>query len=69
MNNLRTIRKRLGMTQEELAQEVGLTKGAIGHYENGRREPSVTQCRGLLAVFNKHGESMGIDDIFPPTTA
>lgn len=69
MNNLRSIRKKLGLTQGQLASELGLTKGAIGHYENGRRSLNVSQCRMIITVFNNHGAGVGIDDIFPPTAA
>jgi transcriptional regulator with XRE-family HTH domain len=36
-NNVRMIRKRLGITQEELALKSGLTQGYINFLENGKR--------------------------------
>lgn len=36
-NNLRMIRERLGITQEELALRSGLTQGYINFLENGKR--------------------------------
>lgn len=33
------LRRKLGMTQEELAKKVGVTVAAIGNYESGIRAP------------------------------
>ncbi|CAI2407061.1 transcriptional regulator, y4mF family [Serratia liquefaciens] len=67
MNNIQVIRKRLGLTQSELAQLAGCTPGAICHYEAGRRSMDIQTCRGFVEIFNKLGESVGLDEVFPPT--
>ena len=36
-NNVRTIREKLGITQEDLALKSGLTQGYINFLENGKR--------------------------------
>jgi len=50
-NNVKRIRNVLGMSQEELAGRADLHPAAIGHYEIGSREPSLTNiiklCYGL----------------------
>ena len=42
--------KELGMTQEVLANKMGITRGAITHYLAGRRVPPLRQCQKLAAV-------------------
>ena len=39
VNNIRLRRRALGLTMKELAAAVGVSEGAISHYEIGRREP------------------------------
>ena len=38
--NLKFFRTNLGLTQEELARRLGITRAAITNYEMGRSEPS-----------------------------
>ncbi|KAA9349732.1 helix-turn-helix domain-containing protein [Larkinella humicola] len=53
--NITRFRQQKGMTMEELATEVGVTKQAISHYENGVRTPdSIT----LLAIAKAFGYSI-----------
>ncbi|MBU6392775.1 MAG: helix-turn-helix transcriptional regulator [Planctomycetota bacterium] len=52
-NNLRMIRERLGITQEELALRSGLTQGYINFLENGKRgysERSLEKIANALGI-------------------
>lgn len=40
--------KEIGMTQERLAELVGKTQGGIGHWLNGRREPSIDDITAIM---------------------
>lgn len=42
-NKMREIRKRLDMTQEEVARHLGTDSGAISRYERGLRDPSLLE--------------------------
>ena len=69
MNNISRYRKKLGITQNDLAKELGCTKGNVSHYENGRRKADLDVCRKLVDFFNKKGVKGTIDDLFPPKVA
>ncbi|WP_272574747.1 helix-turn-helix transcriptional regulator [Providencia sp. PROV247] len=69
MNNLKLYREKLGLTQVDLANKVGCTRGAICHYETGRRGIDLDLCRSFIFIFNELGENVSIDDVFPPKAA
>lgn len=46
------LRKREGISQQELANKLGLTRSAIGMYETGRREPDLETLEAFADYYN-----------------
>lgn len=49
---LRKYRLKYGMTQEQLAEAVGISKSTISMYENGQREPDFETIEAFADIFN-----------------
>ena len=58
-NRLEEIRKSLGITQEELANILEVSRQTIGSLENGRYNPSIILAFKIAKFF-----SLTIEDIF-----
>lgn len=63
---MKEFREQVGITQEVLAKEIGVSQGAIAHYENGRRTPELDVCRDIVETLNQQGIDVTLDDVFPP---
>ncbi|MBR1597890.1 MAG: helix-turn-helix transcriptional regulator [Lachnospiraceae bacterium] len=63
-DNLVELRKLNQLTQEELAEKVGVTRQAVAKWESGDSEPSLDKCKLLAEAFN-----VSIDDLanYEPT--
>ena len=59
--NIKRYRLQNGWTQQELGAKIGISKNAIGNYENGFRSPKKDTMFDLANAFN-----ISIDDLFPP---
>lgn len=57
-DNLAQLRKQYRLTQEELAERVGVTRQAIAKWEAGDSIPDFEKCRALAAVFG-----VSLDDL------
>jgi transcriptional regulator with XRE-family HTH domain len=44
---IKELRERLGLTQEQFAQRVGVTYSTVNHWENGKRTPQPFLLRRL----------------------
>lgn len=49
--SLAKLRKKAGLSQQELADKIGLTRSAIGMYETGRREPDLDALKKMADFF------------------
>lgn len=52
---VKKLREKLGLTQEQLAQEVGVTFSTINHWENGKRQPHPFLLKRLLGMAEDAG--------------
>jgi len=58
-NRLEELRKQRGLTQEELANALEVSRQTIGSLENGRYNPSITLAFKIARFFG-----ISIEDIF-----
>ena len=49
---LKELREEKGMTQVELSEALGMSRGAIGNYESGTREPRLEDFETIADYFN-----------------
>jgi transcriptional regulator with XRE-family HTH domain len=62
---VRNIRKRLGLTQAELAAKIDVTAGNVGHYETGRQVASPDTAAKLIRFARRHGlKDVSFDTIY-----
>ena len=52
MIGLRAIRKKQNLNQQKVALDLNITREALSHYENGRREPSLAMLVKMSAYFD-----------------
>ena len=52
MVGLRNIRTARNLNQQKVAMDLNITREALSHYENGRREPTLSMLVKMSAYFN-----------------
>lgn len=65
MNNLKKLRKQAGISQSTLASTLGVSQGAVAHYEKGIRRLNVDSAKKIIEALNAQGIDCAFEDIFP----
>ena len=52
MKGLKRIRKERNLNQLKVAMDLNISREALSHYENGKRQPSIEMLNKLSRYFN-----------------
>ena len=52
MKGLKKIRKERNLNQLKVAMDLNISREALSHYENGKRDPGIVMLRNLSRYFN-----------------
>lgn len=63
-NRIRDYRKRLGLTQSDLAAQLGVAEGTVRDWEKGRQFPRMAPLFRMTEMFG-----CCLDDLYPRTGA
>lgn len=61
--NLDPILKRIGVTQKDLAQEVGVREEQVSRWVNGHHIPDGLNLHAILTAVQKRDPSITLDDL------
>lgn len=65
---IRTARAKKGLSQRELAEQIGVGASVISFYESGKRQPSLPVIKSLTEVLDITADEI-IDSYFPKKEA
>lgn len=52
MFRIKEVREKIGITQEQLAEKVNVSKEFISYIENGHKDPSISLLKKIARVLN-----------------
>lgn len=63
---IRSLRKKYSMTQQELADRLGLVQSHIYYLETGKRKPSIDVVLKIVELFHVTPDQLLLDDVELP---
>ena len=52
MCNLKTLRQKRKMTQQDIANKLGITQATYNGYEKGKHQPSIDMLKKIAEIFD-----------------
>ncbi|MBX9850125.1 MAG: LexA family transcriptional regulator [Cytophagaceae bacterium] len=64
--NIKHLRKQKGLTQEQLAEKIGIKRSLLGAYEEGRAEPGLDYLIKISKIFDVSVDNLISEDLTDP---
>ena len=64
-SSIKELRKKMQLSQEELAKELGVSFASVNRYENGRFEPTIKVKRKIKALLVKYNVTNDYNEDIP----
>lgn len=61
-NNIKFLRKKLGFTQEQFAEKIGIKRSLVGAYEEGRADPRLNNLQNMANLFGFSVDALLVKD-------
>ena len=62
-DNLKFLRKKISLTQEQMAQQIGIKRSLLGAYEEGRADPRISNLLKFAEIFNLSVDQLIASDL------
>ncbi len=64
IGNLKRLRNTYELSQQDIADKLGIDRSTYTYYETGKTEPSINMLSRILAIYNKcYGLCLSYDDV------
>lgn len=64
MNQIKSIRTRVGLTQAKFGDCIGCTQSAVGQFERGESDPSIEKAARIIDLARSHGLELQLEHIY-----
>ena len=65
-DNLISLRKLNGLSQEELAEQLNVSRQTLSKYETGESLPDIDRCKQLAEIFGARWTTLSTTALPPP---
>lgn len=64
MNQIKSIRSRVGLTQTKFGDCIGCTQSAVGQFERGESDPTIEKAIRIIELAVSHGLLIQLEHIY-----